>query len=210
MAVLALSLLVVWIGLVAGVPSYLSLRRTGTIDVVARGQRGSPQWWARWISSLGFVFAVAAPIAELAGWPVIALLDRTVVGVLGVVLVVVGIFTTLSAQLTMGASWRGDVDPEAQTELVTTGLFRIIRNPIFTGTAITAIGLALMVPNVLAVAMLIAFVTAWEIQVRLVEEPYLLRVHGEAYRRYAARTGRFVPWVGRLVSRAGQTPHRPA
>ena len=198
MAILALILFVVWIGLVVGVPSYLSLRRTGTIDIVARGQRGSPQWWARWISSLGFVLAVAAPLADLAGWPAIAPLDRTAVGIFGVVLVVVGIAITLSAQVTMGASWRGDVDPDARTELVTTGPFAVVRNPIFSGTAITAIGLALLVPNIFAVAMLILFVTAWEIQVRLVEEPYLSRVHGDVYRRYAARTGRFVPWVGRL------------
>ena len=31
-----------------------------------------------------------------------------------------------------------------------------------------------------------------------VEEPYLLRTHGDEYRRYASRVGRFVPGVGRL------------
>lgn len=36
------------------------------------------------------------------------------------------------------------------------------------------------------------------LQVRLVEEPYLLRTHGEVYRDWAARTGRFLPGVGRL------------
>jgi protein-S-isoprenylcysteine O-methyltransferase Ste14 len=46
--------------------------------------------------------------------------------------------------------------------------------------------------------MLVAFLAGLEIQVRLVEEPYLIRVHGDAYRTYAARTGRFVPGVGRL------------
>ena len=40
---------------------------------------------------------------------------------------------------------------------------------------------------------------ALEIQVRLVEEPYLLRQHGDAYRNYAARVGRFVPGLGRLA-----------
>lgn len=35
-------------------------------------------------------------------------------------------------------------------------------------------------------------------QVRLVEEPYLLRAHGHDHRAYAARTGRFLPGVGRL------------
>ena len=140
----------------------------------------------------------AAPVAGVAGLPPIGRLDRDVVHVVGVVLVIVGIAITLRAQLTMGASWRGDVDPEVKTDLVTTGLFRFVRNPIFTGTATTALGLALMVPNVLAVAMLVGFAAAWEIQVRLVEEPYLQRVHGDAYRSYAARTGRFVPGIGRL------------
>jgi protein-S-isoprenylcysteine O-methyltransferase Ste14 len=46
--------------------------------------------------------------------------------------------------------------------------------------------------------MLIAVAASVQVQVRLVEEPYLLRVHGDAYRAYAARTGRFVPGVGRL------------
>jgi protein-S-isoprenylcysteine O-methyltransferase Ste14 len=57
-----------------------------------------------------------------------------------------------------------------------------------------------MVPNVLAVVMLVAFLAAYEIQVRLVEKPHLRRVHGDAYRRYAERTGRFLPWIGRQRS----------
>ena len=53
----------------------------------------------------------------------------------------------------------------------------------------------------LSAAALIAFATAMEIQVRLVEEPYLQQVHGEDYARYASRTGRFVPGIGRLERR---------
>jgi protein-S-isoprenylcysteine O-methyltransferase Ste14 len=60
-------------------------------------------------------------------------------------------------------------------------------------------GLLMLTPNVLAAASLVALLIALEIQVRAVEEPYLLRTHGDAYRRYAAETGRFVPGIGRLV-----------
>jgi protein-S-isoprenylcysteine O-methyltransferase Ste14 len=137
---------------------------------------------------------VAAPLAELAGLEPIGALDRSPVRAAGAVL---GIAVTLAAQLAMGGSWRPDVDPDARTALVTTGPFRLVRNPIFTATAATATGLALLVPNLLAVAMLVAFVTALQVQVRLVEEPYLHRVHGTAWERYAARTGRFLPWIGR-------------
>ena len=69
-----------------------------------------------------------------------------------------------------------------------------------TSTFVTGLGIALVVPNLLAALMLVGIVVAQQIQVRLVEEPYLLRVHGETYRRYAARTGRFVPGIGRLRS----------
>jgi protein-S-isoprenylcysteine O-methyltransferase Ste14 len=66
------------------------------------------------------------------------------------------------------------------------------------GVALTWGGLALLVPNVLAAVTVVLVLTSLEIQVRRVEEPYLLRVHGDAYRAYAKRTGRFVPFLGRL------------
>jgi protein-S-isoprenylcysteine O-methyltransferase Ste14 len=34
--------------------------------------------------------------------------------------------------------------------------------------------------------------------VRALEEPYLARLHGDVYRSYAARTGRFLPGIGRM------------
>jgi protein-S-isoprenylcysteine O-methyltransferase Ste14 len=51
-----------------------------------------------------------------------------------------------------------------------------------------------------ALAGFVLLVVTIELQVRVVEEPYLLTVHGDAYRGYLADVGRFVPSVG-LVSR---------
>jgi protein-S-isoprenylcysteine O-methyltransferase Ste14 len=65
----------------------------------------------------------------------------------------------------------------------------------------TVLGLGLLVPNVLSVASVVLLLAALEIQTRLVEEPYLLRVHGESYGNWASRTGRFLPRVGRLANR---------
>jgi protein-S-isoprenylcysteine O-methyltransferase Ste14 len=49
-----------------------------------------------------------------------------------------------------------------------------------------------------ALAGLVLLLASVEIQARLVEEPHLLRVHGEPYAAYARRTGRFLPGLGRL------------
>jgi protein-S-isoprenylcysteine O-methyltransferase Ste14 len=61
--------------------------------------------------------------------------------------------------------------------------------------------LTLLVPNVVALIGFTALVLALEIQVRLVEEPYLGKVHGEDYACYASRTGRFAPGLGRMGHR---------
>ena len=71
-----------------------------------------------------------------------------------------------------------------------------MRNPIFASMIPTSLGLALLVPNAPAVVAFAALVL--ELQVRLVEEPYLLRTHGDRYVEYASRVGRFFPAVGRL------------
>ena len=49
-----------------------------------------------------------------------------------------------------------------------------------------------MVPNVIAIGGLVALIVAIELLVRGVEEPYLRRMHGMAYDRYAAHVGRFL------------------
>ena len=198
MAVLAFVLIAAWMLLVGGLRTFIQIRRTGDAGSPRfRDRPGSPQWWARLLSGLGFACAVAAPLAELAGLEPIAVLGRTPVRAAGAALAVLGIGAALAAQLALGASWRVDVDPDKHTALITTGPYRLVRNPIFAATTTTWIGLALVVPNLLAAVMLVAFATALEIQVRLVEEPYLYRVHGTAYEQYATRTGRFLPWIGR-------------
>ena len=73
----------------------------------------------------------------------------------------------------MGDSWRIGVDPGERTELVTAGPFAVVRNPIFAAMIPTALGLALLVPSVIAIAGFAALVGALELQVRVVEEPYL-------------------------------------
>jgi protein-S-isoprenylcysteine O-methyltransferase Ste14 len=66
------------------------------------------------------------------------------------------------------------------------------------------VGLTLLVPNAIALAGLAMIITGSQLQVRLIEEPYLHRIHGASYHKYASRVGRFVPGIGRL-----HTTHQP-
>jgi protein-S-isoprenylcysteine O-methyltransferase Ste14 len=93
----------------------------------------------------------------------------------------------------MGASWRVGVDPNERTELVTRDLFRSVRNPIFTGMTLCLAGVAFTSRSWVAAVAVGLFIIGIETQVRRVEEPYLLRMHGEPFEAYVHRTGRFVP-----------------
>lgn len=116
---------------------------------------------------------------------------------LGLGLAVAGIVATFVAQLAMGRSWRIGVDPAEHTDLVTGGVFAVVRNPIFSTMLVTSAGLTLMVPTAVGVAATALMLVALELQVRGVEEPYLHSTHGAAFAAYTARVGRFVPVLGR-------------
>ncbi|WP_331753304.1 isoprenylcysteine carboxylmethyltransferase family protein (plasmid) [Streptomyces sp. NBC_00637] len=194
----ALLLYGIWLLSAFGVRAVIQLRRTG--DAGFRGLSGRPgsaSWWAGVLFVAALLGAVAAPAATLAGLPLLLSEARPVYAT-GAAITVLGIVGTLAAQTAMGASWRVGVDQAERTALVTSGAFAHVRNPIFTAMMVSGVGLVLMVPNVLAVASLAALVVAVELQVRIVEEPYLQAVHGAAYTEYGATAGRFVPGLGRL------------
>jgi protein-S-isoprenylcysteine O-methyltransferase Ste14 len=199
-ATLALAGFAAYLGLAFGLRTAIHMRETGSSGFKGLGGRpGSVEWLAGVLFGVALVAAAAAPLLTAAGAVApIASLDEEAVNVAGVVLFVIGLAGTLVAQLAMGSSWRIGVDATERTELVVGGPFRLVRNPIFSAMLPASAGLALMVPSPVALAALVALFVALELQVRLVEEPYLLRTHGDGYASYAATVGRFLPAVGRL------------
>ncbi|MFI9407634.1 methyltransferase family protein [Nocardia sp. NPDC052316] len=199
MAVGALVLYVVFAAAAFGWRTWWQWRRTGSTGFHGIGGRpGSLEWLAGVAVAVAFAVGPAAPILQLTGvLDPIPLLDRNFVSWIGVFVAAVGIVGTLYAQRDMGESWRIGVDATERTTLVRSGVFGLVRNPIFTGMFAFAMGVTLMVPNPVAVVGFLLLVGAIELQVRVVEEPYLHKIHGDHYRSYMAEVGRFLPAVGR-------------
>lgn len=197
---LSLVLYAIFIAITFGLRTAIQLRRTGSSGFNGIGGRpGSLEW----LAGVGFVVAVVlgfmAPVLALTGTvEPIAALAGTAGYVIGTTVAVLGIALTFAAQTNMGRSWRIGVDPSEHTELVTGGLFALVRNPIYSGMIPAAFGLLLLVPSWPAIAGFAGLVTAIELQVRVVEEPHLFKAHGDTYAEYAAQVGRFVPGLGRL------------
>jgi protein-S-isoprenylcysteine O-methyltransferase Ste14 len=181
-------------GLVAIVGrSLLQWRRTGSTGWRGvHGRPGSAAWWAGVMMALAVLGLVCAPVAAI-------VLPAGTVGplrvTLGAALFLSGFALTVIAQLAMGDAWRIGVQEDERTELRTHGPFAWCRNPIFTGMLLAGLGMAAWVP--LAAPAWLALRIGLELQVRVVEEPHLMRIHGARYEAYAARTGRFWPGLGR-------------
>jgi protein-S-isoprenylcysteine O-methyltransferase Ste14 len=198
MAGVALGLYVVWAVLAVGWRTAVQYRRTGDSGLRLGAETGTTKWWAK----LAFIAAIgigaAASVGPVVGLGDIASFDADWLHAVGVVVAIVGIVMTVIAQFAMGNSWRIGVDNDERTALVTGGVFSLVRNPIFTSMLVTSLGLMMTIPNVLSVAGLVLLVVALEVQVRYVEEPYLLNAQADNYRAYARRVGRFAPGLGRL------------
>jgi protein-S-isoprenylcysteine O-methyltransferase Ste14 len=115
----------------------------------------------------------------------------------GAILMLGGIAFLALAQLHLGASWRIGIDAEAKPGLVTDGLYRYSRNPIYLGLLTTLVGYCALLPTVLSVILLVATTIGMRAQIAG-EEAYLIATYGEAFRDYARRVGRLVPGLGKL------------
>jgi len=105
-----------------------------------------------------------------------------------------GIAITLVAQWQMGIAWRIGVDQREETTLITRGLYRRSRNPIYFGIFLYWIGITATLPHP---AVLVCALVCWisiEVVVRQIEEPYLKRIHGDAFGHYYLTTNRYLIW----------------
>jgi len=158
----------------------------------------SAERWANLLFLISLILDLAGPSlvldGVLASWSV---LDARAAHALGFVIFGLAIVGSLLARRSMGGAWRTGIDPASGTPLITLGLFAVVRNPVYTTMIATSVAVLLLVPTGVALGAVALRVLGLEIQTRIVEEPYLLHVHGSDYREYACRVGRFAPLIGR-------------
>lgn len=104
---------------------------------------------------------------------------------------------TVACWVRMGADWRMAVSDTRKSELITDGLFKRIRHPIYAFSILLMLSSAVIVATPLMLIVALVHIVLMNLKARN-EEIHLLRTHGDAYDRYLRGTGRFFP---RLFSR---------
>ncbi|MEO8440646.1 MAG: isoprenylcysteine carboxylmethyltransferase family protein [Spartobacteria bacterium] len=114
---------------------------------------------------------------------------------IGLILFVLGLIVRWIAIIHLGRFFTVNVTIAEDHQLITTGPYRYVRHPSYTGTLLVFLGFGLCMLNIfslVAVFLPIAAAFFWRIHV---EEEALRSAFGDRYRLYAGRTRRVIPLV---------------
>jgi protein-S-isoprenylcysteine O-methyltransferase Ste14 len=95
----------------------------------------------------------------------------------------------------LGRNWSVSLEVREKHELITSGVYRFVRHPMYSAFFLWAVAQFLLLPNwVAGISGLIGFGTLYSFRVGR-EEQLMLEAFGDQYRAYMARTARIVPWI---------------
>jgi protein-S-isoprenylcysteine O-methyltransferase Ste14 len=203
---------------IGGLLGYRSLRfwRIYGFCPIHLPRPGDPSAHAFLSRVLGACFGVVLTLGALAAfWPEgLEELDllyahrHPVLLVPGALLAALATWLVWRGQEDMASSWRVGIAPGERTDLVTGGLYRFCRNPIYLGLLVAQAACCCLLPGYLSGGLLVLGGVLLQVQARL-EEAHLLRQHGASYAAYCARVGRFLPITGRWPATAAPAEGEP-
>lgn len=114
---------------------------------------------------------------------------------LGVVAAVAAIAVFYFTHRDLGRNWSVSLDVRRDHKLITGGVYRLVRHPMYSAFWLWALAQALLLPNYAAgLSGLVTFGLLYFMRVGR-EEQLMLDTFGEEYRGYMARTKKLIPWV---------------
>lgn len=122
--------------------------------------------------------------------PTMSISTNIIVRYIGFGVACLGIVFFVAAISIMGDNWRAGIDKEQETQLVTTGIYRLSRNPAFVGFDLLYIGITMAFPNWILLIVSCMGIVMMHFQI-LEEERHLPEIFGEPYTVYKQQTPRY-------------------
>ena len=114
---------------------------------------------------------------------------------LGICLMLVGIVIRVSAVLTLRKAFTLNVQVTSRQKLITSGLYRKIRHPAYTGSILSLLGIALALRNLISVGIvLVCCLVCYQIRIAVEEVALEIRFK-EEYILYKHNTYKLFPYI---------------
>ena len=124
------------------------------------------------------------------GWPEAL---QSEAGPVGTVLLIGGLLIGVTGAVGLASSFTVMPRPRDDGGLVTTGIYRFVRNPIYSGLILAMVGASLGSGSWVALALSVALGVLLDLKTR--REEVFLRERFPGYGAYAARTRKFIPGI---------------
>ena len=160
---------------------------------VVKNRKGKQEVFLLTLAWLGFfvpLIWVVSPAFSFAEYPL-----RLGPLIVGVVCLVVGLWLFHRSHADLGTNWSVTLQVREQHRLITHGIYRHIRHPMYLALFLYSLGQLLVLPNWIAgPSYLLTFGILFAFRVRN-EERMMLEEFGDQYAAYMARTKRLVPGI---------------
>jgi protein-S-isoprenylcysteine O-methyltransferase Ste14 len=153
-------------------------------------------WWVR-IIVIVVAASVALHAAGLGGLKyhfgfVSPIAPNVPLATLAVILCVFGVALAIWARLHLGRNWSPAPNLKEGHELITSGPYKIIRHPIYTGILMAMLGSALVSPPWLIAFVIFGCMFVWRVKK---EEDLLMKQFPNQYPEYKKQTWALVPYI---------------
>ena len=186
--------IIYFLGLIAWIairyPAQHRARKMG----IARSAGGMRDRVLLFIAMIGQFFIPLIYVAT--GWPAFADYGFFPAEAwLGVLVIVASLVLFRVTHKQLGRMWSVTLELRENHKLVTDGLYRYVRHPMYSSFTLFAVAQFLLLQNWIAgPAGLVCFGILFFMRVRR-EEQVMVETFGDEYRAYMRRTARIVPWI---------------
>ena len=167
-------------------------QRSRSVKVV-KNRRGKRELILLTLAWLGFIIPlvwVASPAFSFAEYPL-----RLGPFIAGVICLAVGLWLFYRSHVDLGTNWSITLQVREHHQLITQGVYKSIRHPMYSALFLYSPGQVLVLPNWIAgPSYLITFGILFVFRIRD-EEGMMLEEFGDEYATYMAKTKRLVPGI---------------
>jgi protein-S-isoprenylcysteine O-methyltransferase Ste14 len=167
-------------------------QRSRTIQVVKTRKSGLETGLLTfaWLTFLLPLAWIATPVLSFADYPL-----HPTNFILGTVGLAVGLWLFYQAHSDLGRNWSVTLEIRDRHQLVTGGIYGLVRHPMYLSLLVYSSGQMLVLPNwIVGPAYAVAMALVFALRLRP-EEQMMLEEFGNEYRAYMRRTKRLIPGI---------------
>lgn len=165
----------------------------------SRGQKAdNKDRGTKWLLYLNFIACIMISfyfVSHAAPDAVRKVVFPSYVADVGIILIICGIIIRIKSVLTLKKFFTLNVQTAKEQHLITSGLYRKIRHPAYSGSIVSLLGVALSLRSVISTCLvLVCCVVCYQVRIK-VEEKALQEQFPEEYAAYKKHTYKLFPYI---------------